>query len=311
MTDPTAPDAPFAEFDAVRERYRVEKARRTPAKDDRRYRDMAQGFAHLLADPYAAPVERAAVDDEVDVLVVGGGFGGLLSAARLRQAGAARVRIVEAGADFGGTWYWNRYPRRGVRHRDLHLLPAARRDRATCPRSATAKAAGDPRALPPHRRPHFGLYAGRAALHPGRARSTGTRRRRPSGRCRHRPRRPDTPPASWCWPPGRSTGPSWPAIPGHRVPSRATASTPAAGTTPIPAAPPPSPHGPAWPTSASASSAPAPPPSSASRRWPPCGPAPARSSSARRPRWTCAQQHGRPSPQWAASLTPGWQKRAA
>ena len=110
MSDLTAPDAPFAEFDALRERYRVERERRTPGKHDRRYRDMAEGFAHLLADPYTAVVDRAPVDDEVDALVVGGGFGGLLTAARLREAGVKRVRIVEAGGDVGGTWYWNRYP---------------------------------------------------------------------------------------------------------------------------------------------------------------------------------------------------------
>ena len=110
MTNLTAPDAPFAEFDAVRERYRVERERRTPGQGDRRYLDASKGFAHLLADPYTAPVERAAVDEEINVLVVGGGFGGLLSAARLREAGVGGVKIVEAGGDVGGTWYWNRYP---------------------------------------------------------------------------------------------------------------------------------------------------------------------------------------------------------
>jgi tetratricopeptide (TPR) repeat protein len=41
---------------------------------------------------------------------VGGGFGGLLAGARLREAGVERVRMIEKGGDFGGTWYWNRYP---------------------------------------------------------------------------------------------------------------------------------------------------------------------------------------------------------
>ncbi len=39
-----------------------------------------------------------------------GGFGGLLVAARLREAGVEDIRIIEKGGDFGGTWYWNRYP---------------------------------------------------------------------------------------------------------------------------------------------------------------------------------------------------------
>ena len=48
--------------------------------------------------------------DEVDVVVIGGGFGGLLAGARLREAGVDDIRIIEKGGDFGGTWYWNRYP---------------------------------------------------------------------------------------------------------------------------------------------------------------------------------------------------------
>ena len=70
----------------------------------------SRGFKELHADPYSDVRPRAAVDDTVDVLIVGGGFGGLLTAARLREAGVERIRIVEVGGDFGGTWYWNRYP---------------------------------------------------------------------------------------------------------------------------------------------------------------------------------------------------------
>ena len=42
--------------------------------------------------------------------VIGGGFAGLLTGAKLKQAGMDKVRIIEKGGDFGGTWYWNRYP---------------------------------------------------------------------------------------------------------------------------------------------------------------------------------------------------------
>jgi len=44
------------------------------------------------------------------VVIIGGGFGGLLAGARLREAGVDKIRIIEKGGDFGGTWYWNRYP---------------------------------------------------------------------------------------------------------------------------------------------------------------------------------------------------------
>ena len=54
--------------------------------------------------------ERAPVDEEVDAVVVGAGFGGLLAGARLRGAGIDDVRLVEKGGGIGGTWYWNQYP---------------------------------------------------------------------------------------------------------------------------------------------------------------------------------------------------------
>src|SRR2546430_4990112 len=44
-----------------------------------------------------------------DAVVVGMGFGGMYMLHRARVAGL-RVRGYEAGDDFGGTWYWNRYP---------------------------------------------------------------------------------------------------------------------------------------------------------------------------------------------------------
>ncbi|KMS85566.1 hypothetical protein ACZ91_41625, partial [Streptomyces regensis] len=44
-----------------------------------------------------------------DVVVIGAGFAGLYQLIRLRELGYD-VRVLEAGDDVGGTWYWNRYP---------------------------------------------------------------------------------------------------------------------------------------------------------------------------------------------------------
>ncbi|MGH6956316.1 MAG: flavin-containing monooxygenase, partial [Caulobacteraceae bacterium] len=75
------------------------------------YVEVKGDFRHYVDDPYVEPgFSRAPLTDTVDALVIGGGFGGLLAAARLREAGVERIRIVEKGGDFGGTWYWNRYP---------------------------------------------------------------------------------------------------------------------------------------------------------------------------------------------------------
>lgn len=95
---------------ALRARYAAEREKRLRADGNAQYREVSGAFAHFLDDPYTPASERMPIEDEIDVLVIGGGFGGLLSAARLRQAGINSFRIVEKGGDFGGTWYWNRYP---------------------------------------------------------------------------------------------------------------------------------------------------------------------------------------------------------
>ncbi|MDX2234685.1 MAG: NAD(P)/FAD-dependent oxidoreductase [Hyphomonadaceae bacterium] len=97
--------------DALREKYRAERDRRLRADGNAQYRNLAGAFARYLEDPYVTPgFARAPLTDDVEVVVIGGGFGGLLAAARLKEAGVNDVRIIEKGGDFGGTWYWNRYP---------------------------------------------------------------------------------------------------------------------------------------------------------------------------------------------------------
>jgi cation diffusion facilitator CzcD-associated flavoprotein CzcO len=98
------------ELAALRERYRFERERRVRPDGAGQYRGVDAEFGYYAADPYTEAAEREPVRDAVDVAVVGGGFGGILAGARLRQQGVERVRIVEKGGDFGGTWYWNRYP---------------------------------------------------------------------------------------------------------------------------------------------------------------------------------------------------------
>ena len=96
--------------DALREKYRQERDKRLRKDGNAQYLEVTGEFSHFLEDPYVKPIERAALHDDVEVLVIGGGFAGLLIGARLRQSGIEDIRIVEKGGDFGGTWYWNRYP---------------------------------------------------------------------------------------------------------------------------------------------------------------------------------------------------------
>ncbi|MFI4934671.1 MAG: flavin-containing monooxygenase [Caulobacterales bacterium] len=95
----------------LREKYRAERDKRIRADGNEQYVEIKGEFAHYLDDPYVEPgFDRAPLTDEVEVVVIGGGFGGLLAGARLREAGIDDVRLIEKGGDFGGTWYWNRYP---------------------------------------------------------------------------------------------------------------------------------------------------------------------------------------------------------
>jgi len=96
--------------DALREKYRTERDKRIRLDGNSQYVEIAGPFAELLRDPYTEAVARAPLRDDVTVAIIGGGFAGLIAGARLRQAGIDDIRIVEKGGDFGGTWYWNRYP---------------------------------------------------------------------------------------------------------------------------------------------------------------------------------------------------------
>jgi len=95
----------------LREKYRAERAKRLRAEGTDQYRKVAGQFGDFAKDPHVeAIIDRAPLFDEVDVLLIGGGFSGLMTGARLRKAGIESIRVVERGGDFGGTWYWNRYP---------------------------------------------------------------------------------------------------------------------------------------------------------------------------------------------------------
>ena len=110
--DPSsAKNSPAYDPDSLRARYRAERDKRLRTDGNEQYIEVAGSFAHYLDDPYVEPgFRREPLTDEVEVAVIGGGFGGLLAGARLRQAGVEDIRMIDPAGDFGGTWYWNRYP---------------------------------------------------------------------------------------------------------------------------------------------------------------------------------------------------------
>jgi len=104
-------DNSATDVEALRQKYVEERDRRLRPDGLAQYVEVAGPFARFGADPWADPhFTRAPLRDEVDVAIVGAGFGGLLTAAHLRERGVDGVRLIDKAADVGGTWYWNRYP---------------------------------------------------------------------------------------------------------------------------------------------------------------------------------------------------------
>ena len=110
----TPPDdaAPVRTLDkqALKAKYRAERDKRLREDGNDQYVRVAGVFAGYLDDPYTPFQPREPKTDHVEFAFIGGGFAGLVAGARLVEAGITDVRIIEKGGDFGGTWYWNRYP---------------------------------------------------------------------------------------------------------------------------------------------------------------------------------------------------------
>lgn len=110
MAIPTKEELGF-DPDALRDKYRVERDKRLREDANDQYNEIKGEFSNFIEDPYITmDIDRKPLTDEVEVAIIGGGFGGLIAGARLSELGFEDIRIIEKGGDFGGTWYWNRYP---------------------------------------------------------------------------------------------------------------------------------------------------------------------------------------------------------
>ena len=96
--------------ESVKQKYREERDKRLRPDGNGQYLRLTDQLSHYLDDPYTPVTEREPKTDHVTFAFIGGGFGGLVTGARLVEAGIKDVRIIDKAGDFGGTWYWNRYP---------------------------------------------------------------------------------------------------------------------------------------------------------------------------------------------------------
>jgi cyclohexanone monooxygenase len=102
---------PNVDVNALREKYRLERDKRRRVVGTDQYNFTEGQYAHFGADPYAGSApDRKPLHEELDVLVIGAGFGGIQTGATLHRKGILSFRIIDVAADFGGAWYWNRYP---------------------------------------------------------------------------------------------------------------------------------------------------------------------------------------------------------
>jgi cyclohexanone monooxygenase len=99
------------DIDALREKYRREREKRLRPEGSKQYIELEGELAEYYEiDPYTPSVVRDPITDDINVAILGGGIAGLLSGAYLKKAGVEDVRVIEMGGDFGGVWYWNRFP---------------------------------------------------------------------------------------------------------------------------------------------------------------------------------------------------------
>ena len=95
----------------IREKYRIEREKRLRSDGTAQFKTIAGEWADFGRDPFVDPdFTRDAVREETEVVIVGAGFGGMLAAHHLLKAGVTNFRMIDLAGDFGGTWYWNRYP---------------------------------------------------------------------------------------------------------------------------------------------------------------------------------------------------------
>jgi hypothetical protein len=139
------------DLDAARAKYREERDKRLRPDGNQQYVEVKGDFSHYVDDPYVEPgFTREPLTDDVEVLIIGGGFGGLMAGARLREAGVQSIRIIDKGGDFGGTWYWNRYPGAQCDVESYVYLPLLE-ETGYIPKEEVFLRARDRRARAPHR----------------------------------------------------------------------------------------------------------------------------------------------------------------
>ena len=96
---------------ALKEKYRQERDKRIRPEGQKQYvRPLGEFADSYEGDPHMPVVPRDPISEDLDVAVLGAGWSGILAGYHLKQAGVSTFRNIDHAGDFGGVWYWNRYP---------------------------------------------------------------------------------------------------------------------------------------------------------------------------------------------------------
>ena len=85
----------------LKKKYREERDKRLRQDGNEQYQEVTGEFSYFVEDPYVQEaITREPIQEEIEVVIIGGGFGGMLAGARLREAGIDNFKIIEKGGDF-------------------------------------------------------------------------------------------------------------------------------------------------------------------------------------------------------------------
>jgi cyclohexanone monooxygenase len=105
------PPASTIDIPATRAKYIQERDKRLKKDHNEQYIEAKGMWADMYeTDPYTPVTPRNAIHGETDTVILGAGYCGMMVAHGLKEAGLHDFYIIDHAGDFGGTWYWNRYP---------------------------------------------------------------------------------------------------------------------------------------------------------------------------------------------------------
>lgn len=99
------PPAEAIDIPSLKAKYLRERERRMVPNGQQQYvRPVGELSSHYLTDPHMPVTPRDPRSEELDVAILGAGWGGILAAYHLTMAGVTNFRNIDHAGDFGGVW---------------------------------------------------------------------------------------------------------------------------------------------------------------------------------------------------------------